>query len=199
MKSSFLRPAVALALALGLSACGGGKAMFTLGGNVGNLVYPGLVLVNELDSTELAVAAGATTFAFPQELEYGTEFDVKIKSQPQHQTCELARGHDTAGRMANITIFVQCSLNVFTLGGKVSGLTTDGLVLANGTTGGTVTVPKNAAAFTFPIPVPFGASYGVTVLTQPAGQTCTVSSGVGEMGDAKVENIQVDCTTSIGG
>lgn len=199
MKSSFLRPAVALALALGLSACGGGKAMFTLGGNVDNLVYPGLVLTNTLDSTELAVAAGATTFAFPKELEYGTEFNVEIKSQPQHQNCELARGHDTAGRMANIAIYVQCRLNVYTVGGKVSGLTTDGLVLANGTTGGTVAVQKNAAAFVFPTPVPYGASYGVTILTQPTGQTCTVSNGVGEMGDAKVENIQVDCTTSIGG
>lgn len=192
MKSSFLRPLPALALALALTACGGGKATFTLGGPVENLIYPGLVLTNA--GTELAVAAGATTFAFPNQLDYGTEYEVEIKAQPQHQTCSLARAHDTAGRMAEIQVFVKCDVNTFTIGGTVTGLTTDGLVLANGTLGGKVTIPKNATTFLFGIPVPYNASYGVTILSQPAGQTCTLANSVGIMGDAKVENIQVTCS-----
>ena len=80
-----------------------------------------------------------------------------------------------------------------TVGGKVIGLTTDGLVLTNGTTGGTIAVVKGATVFVLPVNVSFGQSYGVTILKQPTGQTCTVVNGVGEMGDAKVENIEVTC------
>jgi hypothetical protein len=33
-------------------------------------------------------------------------------------------------------------------------------------------------------PVPFNTSFGVTVLTQPTGYTCTVANGVGVMNEA---------------
>ena len=47
MKSSLIRPALALALAASLAACGGSdKAEFTVAGSVTGLVYDGLVLTN---------------------------------------------------------------------------------------------------------------------------------------------------------
>ena len=206
MKSSFLRPAMALALALGLSACGG-KANFTVGGPVEGLVHPGLVLTNN-GGNDLPVAAGSTSYAFPNSIEYGEAFAVKVKTSPIHQTCvaierDPANGVcspacGTAGQTATVSAPVFCSLNAFTIGGKVSGLTADGLVLTNGTAGGTATIAKDATAFTFAATVKFGDTYGVTILTQPTGQTCTIANGVGEMGDAKVENMQVTCSTSIG-
>ena len=193
MKSSYLRPALALALALGLAACGGTET-FTVAGSIQGLAHPGLVLTNN-GGADLAVAANSTTFAFPSSIEYGETYDVKIKTQPAHQTCEIDPNFDsdTAGRMASINIPVRCFTNTFTVGGKISGLTTEGLVLTNGTAGGTVKVAKDATAFAMPNPVPYGESYGVTVLEQPAGLTCTVTNGVGEMGDAKVESVQVTC------
>lgn len=42
-------------------------------------------------------------------------------------------------------------------------------------------------------PVYYNQAYGVTVLTQPAGQTCTVTNGNGVMQDAPVVNIAVNC------
>lgn len=198
MKSPFLRPALALALALGLAACGG-KAMFTVGGTITDLVHPGLILVN--GSTELTVPAGATTFAFPNQIEYGTTYAVSIKTngQPLHQTCSVANGSDSAGRMASINIVIDCDLNVFSIGGKVTGLTADGLVLTNGTAGGTVTIAKGATSYAFGNPVAYGNTYGVTVLTQPAGQMCTVADNIGLMQDAAVDNINVTCSTTIPG
>jgi hypothetical protein len=38
-----------------------------------------------------------------------------------------------------------------------------------------------------------GYPYGVTVLTQPTNQTCTVVNGTGTMGAGPVNNIQVNC------
>ena len=86
MKSSLIRPALALALALGLSACGGGgKAEFTVAGTVNGLVYPGLILIT--NGMEIAVAPPATpggvvTYAFPNKLEYGDEYHVPFKGPP---------------------------------------------------------------------------------------------------------------------
>lgn len=198
MKSSFLRPAVALALALGLAACGGSET-FAVKGTVTGQVYPGLVLTNQ--GVDLPIAVGATTYSFPDSIEYGDTYNVLVKANPPHQTCEADTRYnaDTAGRTAAINVPVNCGINAFSVGGKITGLTTEGLVLTNGTTGGTVTVVKDATVFVFVTPVAFDQSYGVTILQQPTGQTCAIANGVGVMGDAKVENIQVTCNTSIGG
>ena len=206
MKSSFMRPALALALALGLAACGGtDKAMFTVGGTVGGLQYPGLVLTT--NGADLSVAPPATAgstvkFEFPKQIEYGDQYNVQIKQQPLHQTCqtlddpthEFANNRDTAGRLAQIDVIVNCFINQFTIGGKISGLTADGLILANGSTGGTVAPAKEATEYTFGSnTVPYGVTYGVTVLQHPTGQVCQVANGTGTMGDANVTNIDVSC------
>jgi hypothetical protein len=203
MKSSFMRPAMALALALGMAACGG-KATFEVSGTVSGLVYPGLILTN--NGTDLAIAppptGTTTTFRFPS-IDYGQTYDVKVKpnadpllppANPQHQTCSVLNGTDTAGRLATIDISVVCSIKALSIGGTVSGLTADGLVLTNGSTGGTAPVPKDATTFVFAVPVPYKNSYGVSVLTQPTGLKCSVSpNGTGIMGDVAITNIAVTC------
>ena len=201
MKSLFRRPALALALLAGvaLAACGG-KAMFTVGGvfekdsSYPGLIYSGLVLSN--GGSTVSVPAGATTFAFANQIGYGETYNVVASTQPLHQSCVVANPSDTAGRMAAIGIVVQCSLNSFPVGGTVTGLTVDGLVLINGSNGA-VTVNASTTTdlptFTF-ANVFYNVAYGVSVLTQPPGLTCTVGpKGTGVMGDAAVTDITVSC------
>jgi hypothetical protein len=191
MKSFFSRRTAALTLALVLGACGG-KATFQVAGIIEGLKYPGLVLVNN-GGSDLVIAETATKFAFPNSIEYGSTYNVTVKTPPLHQTCEPVNNADTAGRLASINVGIFCSMLPHSIGGTITGLTADGLVLTNGTTGGTNTSPKASTAFTFGVQIPFGTSYGVTILTQPTGQTCTVKNGVGVMGDANVTNIAVEC------
>ena len=199
MKSKFVRTAILLTLALGLSACGG-KAKFTVAGPIAGLSYAGLVLTN--NGSDLSVAANSTSYSFPNTVDYGNTYDVSVKTNPLHQTClpygANSAGHliDTAGRMASISVPIVCSLNNYSIGGTVTGLTADGLVLTNGSSGGTVTLAKDVTAFTFSATVPYGVSYGVTVLTQPTNGTviCSVGpTGTGVMGDAAVTNIAITC------
>ena len=75
-----------------------------------------------------------------------------------------------------------------TLGGTVSGLSTDGLVLANGSD--TLAVAAGATAFTFDETI--GSRYDVTVQTQPSGQTCQVSHGSGSA-SGNVSSVTVTC------
>ena len=212
MKSSLIRPALALALAAGLAGCGGSdKAEFVVKGTIAGIVYPGAVL--STNGMDLAIAppakAGDTvSFAFPNKLEYGDVYRVVFKSPPNNQQCGLAQGQtidnssDTAGRLADINITFACAVVPYPIGGKVNGLTADGLVLANGSTGGAIAIAKPAAGVTTPVtfkfdnPVPFGVSYGVTVLAQPTGQVCTVANGTDVMKAAEVTNIEVTCVAA---
>jgi hypothetical protein len=193
MKSTSMRRLLALALALSLAACGGGKATFTINGTVTGLAFGPLVLTtNGQDVSINPPVAPATTvsYTFPKTIEYGDEYALTVKTQPPHQTCTAADlyDNDTAGRFASINIPVNCVLQQHTIGGTINGLTVDGLVLVNGTSGGTytATVASAATGFTFALPVTYGATYGVTVLTNPAGLTCSVANGSGTMGDKNV-------------
>src|SRR5260221_3276672 len=88
---------------------------------------------------------------------------------------------------------------IFTVGGTVSGLTGTGLVLQNN--GGNNLPVSISGAFTFSTHVDAGADYSVTVLTQPSGQSCTVSNGAGTA-SANVTNVAVACasvTLTVGG
>lgn len=195
--STILRGVAVVALALTLASCGG-KASFPITGSVNGLIYDGLVLNS--NGMDLPLKAGTTSFSFPNSLSYGEVYNVTQKTPPAHQNCTPTdqRGlaaTDTAGRLPSISIFVSCTINTATIGGNLYGLTVDGLVLTNGTAGGTVTLNKSAdkTAYTFPAQVAYSQSYGVTVLTQPAGLFCTVANPTGVMGDTKVENIDVTC------
>jgi hypothetical protein len=202
MKSFSMRHVLALALALSLAACGGGKATFTIGGTVTGLQYPGMVLTT--NGQDVAVNPAAknadgtvpnVSFAFPTQLEYGDVYDVTIKSPPAHQDCAVSGQYakDTAGRLSSINIPVACGLSQHFIGGTISGLTVDGLVLTNGSTGGTYTANTGATTFTFAGKVTYGNTYGVTVLTQPAGLVCSVANGTGTMADADVNTMAVTC------
>jgi len=88
----------------------------------------------------------------------------------------------------------------YSLGGTISGLSATGLVLANGSD--TLSVASGATTFTFGTPLASGASYDVTVQTQPAGETCAVSQATGTMPASAVTDVTVNCgasTYSIGG
>lgn len=193
---NFLLPA---ALAATLAACGGGGGngitsgytALPIQGNITNLNYDGLVLLNN-GTDAIAPPAKATTYSFPTQVKIGDTYAVTIRTQPLHQTCQfLGTSSDTSGRAVQNVVNLVCAQNSYSVGGNVTGLTGEGLVLTNG--GDQVTVPAGGTAFVFPTLVPDQSVYGVAVLTQPAGQTCTVVNGTAVMGSSAVTNVQVNC------
>jgi hypothetical protein len=100
-------------------------------------------------------------------------------------------GSGTVGS-ANVTnIQVTCVTSTFSVGGTITGLTASGLILANGNDA--LSVSSGATTFTLPTKVATGASYAVTVKTQPSGLTCQVVNGTGLMASAAVTNVRVTC------
>lgn len=83
----------------------------------------------------------------------------------------------------------------YTVGGAVTGLSGSVVLQDNG--GDNLTVSASGP-FTFATKLNSGAAYKVTVLTQPAGQTCAVTNGTGTV-SANVTNVAVACTNASSG
>ncbi len=89
---------------------------------------------------------------------------------------------------------VRVTQNQVTIGGTITGLTANGLILQNNGSNN-LSVSANATAFTFPTPVNPGSTYNVTIAQQPAGLSCSVSNGSG-VATTNVTNVNVSCVLS---
>lgn len=190
---SFLSLAAASALAMALAGCGGSSATnLSLGGTVSGLNTGNLVLANGTSTVNLASNDGSQySFAFPARIAFGAVYNVLVQSQPATLTCTIANGTGVSGTTDITNVAVTCVANN-TLGGTVAGLN-GSLTLANGSDTVTVTATGGNASFTFPRRVGNNAAYGVTILSKPANQTCTVLNGVGTMGSSDITSVQVNC------
>jgi hypothetical protein len=166
---------------------------FPIGGVVAGLTNAGLMLGNGSDV--ITLPSGALSFAFPSLVASGGSYAVSVVSQPAGLNCSVASGTGTVGTAAVNGVQVTCGPLAFTVGGTISGLTGVGLVLANGSD--TVSPAAGATSFVLPNTVAFGGTYSVTVLTQPAGQTCSAAGTFpATIGSGNVTNVAVSCTTS---
>jgi hypothetical protein len=83
-----------------------------------------------------------------------------------------------------VGIPVGCVTNSYTIGGSVTGLAAGSLVLEdNG--GDDLSVSANGS-FTFATAIVSGATYDVTVASQPTGLTCSVSNASGSVSASNV-------------
>jgi hypothetical protein len=195
MKSSILRAGVALACALGLAACGGGDGDQYLAGSItSGVTKDGLVLTNN-GGDDLAVPAGATRFQFSQRISTDDQFKIEVKSYPSNvkpNGCHIFNGSARANYYTIAQITMYCEIKTHPLVIKINGLSTSGLVVINGTD----RQPVAAGATTQTMnPVFEDGPYGITILQQPTGQTCSVSNGTGTMGstDENNNNVVVNC------
>ncbi|HEX4049689.1 MAG TPA: choice-of-anchor tandem repeat GloVer-containing protein [Steroidobacteraceae bacterium] len=201
----------ALAAQLSLSACGGGSSNstsstggtgpaangYSLNAAISGLNASGLVL--SVNGNSVSVGSGTTTQMLANSLASGTPYAVTVATQPAGETCSVSASSGTIAS-ANGSVVVTCSARAFSLGGTITGLSTTGLVLANG--GNTLTISSGAKSFNFPTPVAYGSPYDVTVQTQPVGLTCTPSGNVGTIPAANVTSVALACapnTYTVGG
>src|SRR6266704_5910310 len=186
---------------LALSACSGrgdggggtGPALassFSVGGTVSGLSGTVMLQNNGGDNLTISVNGG---FTFAAALTNSSPYAVTVLAQPAGQICTVANGIGTVAG-ANITnVAVTCAANTFTVGGMVSGLS--GTVVLRNNGGNGLTVSANGS-FTFSAPVAQGSPYAVTVLTQPAGQSCSVANGTGTVAGVNVSSVTVSCATN---
>jgi len=174
---------------------------YTIGGTVSGLNTGTSVTLLDNGTDSLKVTANGK-FTFKTALANGATYNVTVSVQPTGETCSVTGGSGKVAAANVTTVVVSCaSATTYTIGGTVSGLLAGRSVtlLDNGTDSLTVTAN---GTFTFKTALANGASYSVTVGTQPSGETCTVTNGSGKVAAANVTTVVVSCkanTYTIGG
>ncbi|MBV9191571.1 MAG: hypothetical protein JO292_11275 [Betaproteobacteria bacterium] len=80
----------------------------------------------------------------------------------------------------------------YSIGGTVSGLNAGGTVVLQNNGGNDLSVTANGP-FTFSAPINYATGYDVSVLTNPTGQTCSVTNAIGGYPGMSVTNVAVTC------
>lgn len=169
---------------------------FTIGGRVSGLSGSGLILRNNGED-DLAIASNGV-FTFGAAQESGTPYEVTVAARPANppQVCSVERGTGTVGGRNVTNVRVNCATETFSISGTVTGLLGSGLVLQNNDSD-PVEIESDGG-FSFPDEIASGATYNVTVRTQPSDpvQSCSVANPDGTVGTADIANVSVSCTTS---
>ncbi len=136
----------------------------------------------------ISLAGGSTTQDFPTPSTLGVNNSFVILRQPQspYQDCTLGSpgpGHIT-------TQNVSCTTRSFDLKASIQGLTNPGLVLD--VNGSTVAVTAGSTSMVLDH-LDSGTVFDVTVNTQPTGQSCSLLSALGTIGNAD-HTVIVQCT-----
>jgi hypothetical protein len=183
--------ATAAASAIGLAACGG-NVNASVGGTVSGL-GTGLSLTLQNNNTDTITVNANGAFQFPTQLQSGAAYAVTIRTQPTGQSCSVANGTgsvDSAGDDVS-SVTVAC-ITTTSISGSVTGLKPGTAVTL---TDGTELLPVAInGAFAFQGTLPAGTAYTVTVATQPAGETCTVTNGAGTIQAGVATGVTVTCS-----
>jgi hypothetical protein len=178
---------------------------FTIGGTIANLLGSGLQLRLN-NGPPINVLPGSATFAFSALLPSGSSYVVDVVRDPSTpaQDC-VADPATRSGTVpgANVTnVAITCTTRSFRIGGSVSGLRGDGLVLRKHD--GELRAIASNGSYSFDNLHLSGSVYEVTVATPPTdpSQTCTIANNRSTVGNGDVRNVNVTCATdtfSLGG
>jgi 6-phosphogluconolactonase (cycloisomerase 2 family) len=200
--SRLLKALIILTFTMYFTACapGNGEPTYSVGGTVSGLSGSGLVLQNN-GGDDLSVSSNGA-FTFVSKLNSGKDYMVTIGTYPDNplQTCTVINSSGTISNYNVTDIVVECK-SIYTVGGKVSGLTGSGLVLKkNGADD--LSISSNGS-FTFETKLYDSTPYSVSIGAYPASplQMCTLSNAGGTISGANVTNVDVECRNiySVGG
>ncbi len=191
----WMRRLAAAAACFALTCCGQSQnwsqnpAFITIGGTVSGLTGS-LGLSNNGTSDSLSInKTGPFTFAL--QLASGASYDVAISAQPSGQNCTLTNASGTS--TSNVTNIAVTCANVYTIGGTISNLSGTIVLQNNGGNNLTVKGTSPSTSFTFTNPVASDGAYAVTILTQPANETCAVQSGGSGNAKANITSVAISC------
>jgi hypothetical protein len=178
-----------------LDACGGGSAPsdLSVGGTVSDLAAGESVGLANNGAPTLSVSANGA-FTFPTPVTQNASYNVTVATQPKGQVCSVSNGSGANLESSVADVRVACATSAYTISGTVSGLAIGAKLTLEDNGANILTVSANGA-FSFAAPVSYDGVYAVTMITQPAGETCTVSNGSGAGVTATVTNVTVACST----
>ena len=182
------------------SSSGSGSSSYELKVSVSGLQQGKNVVLSSGQSTATNVfteneALGITTdgtYSFGSFVS-GTSYNISVRQQPVSQTCTVTSGEGTLS--ASTTVAIACSSESYTISGSVVGMLSGQSVTLQNNSGDNLTVSSNTS-FSFTTKVASGATYLVTVKTQPTGQTCTPNLNSGVV-SGNVTDVSIICSYTV--
>jgi len=182
------------------SSSGSGSSSYELKVSVSGLQQGKNVVLSSGQSTATNVfteneALGITTdgtYSFGS-FTSGTSYNITVLQQPVSQTCTVTSGESSLS--ASTTVAVACTSESYTISGTVVGMLSGQSVTLQNNSGDNLTVSDNTS-FSFTTEVASGATYLVTILTQPTGQTCTPNLNSGVVSD-NVSDVSIICSFTV--
>ncbi len=182
------------------SSSGSGSSSYVLEVSVSGLQQGKNVVLSNGQSTATNVfteneALGITTdgtYSFGS-FTSGTSYNITVVQQPVSQTCAVTSGESSLS--ASTTVAVACTSESYTISGTVVGMLSGQSVTLQNNSGDNLTVSSNTS-FSFTTKVASGATYLVTVLTQPTGQTCTPNLNSGVV-SGNVTDVSIICSYTV--
>jgi len=167
-------------------------ATYSIGGTVSGLAKGDSVTVDDNGKNPLKITKNGA-YTYVGGLAGGTAYSLIVKTQPTGQTCAVSHGKGSIAK-ANVTdIDVACTSKTYAVGGTLTGLAKGDSVTIEDNGKNSTKLTKNGS-FDFTTALAYESSYKVTVLTQPAGETCVVTKGTGTVAAAPVTTVDVACT-----
>lgn len=165
---------------------------YSVSGTLSGLAGSGLVLQNNGGDDQLLTANGGFSFTAQDD---GSGYHITVASQPSNlsQTCAVSNGSGMLAGTNIANVEVSCVTNQYSVGGTLSGLNGDQVVLQYN--GGSDRILTTNGAFSFD-PRVDGSDYVITIITQPINppQTCELTNATGTIAGADVSNVEVACT-----
>ncbi|MBT2795008.1 hypothetical protein [Paraburkholderia strydomiana] len=190
-----------VAIALVLSACGGGSdnnclddgTCYTVGGSLAGLLANSSVTLQNNGADNLVLSNNGG-FSFNHTVDSSRNFTVTVLTQPIGQACTIDHADGSGYGPSDENVDVNCTLNSHSLGGTLNGLAPGTTITLQNRGANSLTLAANGN-FRFPTNVKYGDSYSVTVSAQPIPPTrsCTVTNGTGIVPDSDLSTVIVTC------
>ena len=158
--------------------------------------YAGSGLQVQLNGGEIVTVTGSS-FSFTTLVDDNSTYNVQTKTNPtgpaQICTAQKNVGLVTGANISDVSI--NCSTVTYSIGGFVNGLAAGQSVTlqVNGTQS---TVRSTDGFFTFTNKLADQTEYQITVLTQPAGQSCSVGRGAGILNGEGAFSALIQCSST---
>jgi hypothetical protein len=166
---------------------------YNVGVAVSGVNAAGLTLENN-GGDPLSISRNGS-FNFDTPIASGSTYAVTVSSQPIGEVCTVTQGAG-AGIVTDTNIAgiaVACVPNLYSVAGTLSGLYAGRSLLVQDDGGNTTTLAANGG-FSFSTQVASGSNYSVTLLTQPVGQTCSITGGSGTVSGANIAGVAISCS-----
>jgi len=173
--------------------------LFSVSGNITGLKSDNLVLKLNLND-ELPISTDGR-FAFDASLTTESTYLVSVLNQPSdpNQFCTVKNGSGAIKEINILDVDVSCITNSYTIGGTITGLVGNELILGIKSENLTVSTTDSTGFSAASTSLIDGSPYTVSVTNQPTNpaQTCTVSNDSGVIKGANISDVQVTCTIII--